>query len=151
MNKLFTATALVALMGTSLTTTAGLYSDDLSRCLVTSATQQDKDVLVRWMFTSISLHPVVAGMSNLSDADLDASNRDAANMFVRLMSQDCLEEARTAVKYEGPVAIQQGFELFGQVAGQELFAHPNVASALSGLEQHMDSDKLAKALGLPTR
>ncbi|MDC0661178.1 hypothetical protein [Marinobacter sp. SS21] len=151
MNKLFTSTALALLLGTSLPTSAGLYSDDLSRCLVDSASQRDKDVLVKWMFTSISLHPVVAGMSNLSDADHDASNRDAANMFVRLMSEDCLEEARKAVKYEGPLAIQQGFELFGQVAGQELFAHPNVATALAGLERHMDGDKLAKALGLPAQ
>ncbi|MDX1458783.1 MAG: hypothetical protein R3276_14425 [Marinobacter sp.] len=151
MNKLFTSVTLALVLGTSLPATAGLYSDDLSRCLVESASQQDKDALVKWMFTSISLHPVVAGLSNLSEADRDASNRDAANMFVRLMSQDCLEEARKAVKYEGPIAIQQGFELFGQVAGQELFAHPNVAAALAGLEQHMDSDKLAKALGLPTQ
>jgi hypothetical protein len=65
------------------------------------------------------------------------------------MTDKCLSQAKKAIQYEGALAIQQGFNVFGQVAGQELFNNPNVAQGLADLEQHMDSEKLATLLGLP--
>lgn len=125
---------------------AGVYSDDLSRCLVESATPENKAALVKWMFTSMALHPDVSAMSAVTDDQREKANKAAADMFVELMSVTCLDQSKKAIKYEGPVAIQQGFQIFGQVAGQELFANPNVAEALSGLQKHVDSEKLAEAL-----
>ena len=128
---------------------AGVYSDDLSRCLVESSTPTDKSVLVKWMFTSMALHPDVAAMAKVSEAQRLESSKAAADMFTKLMTQTCLDQAKKAIKYEGAVAIQQGFAVFGQVAGQELFANPNVATALAGLGEHIDNDKLSSTLGLP--
>lgn len=128
---------------------AGIYSDDLSRCLVESSTTDDKSTLVKWMFTSMALHPDVANMSQITDEQRDAANKAAANMFVKLMTETCLDQAKKAIQYEGALAIQQGFTAFGQVAGQELFAHPDVAQALSGLERHLDGEALTEKLGLP--
>lgn len=124
---------------------SGIYTDDLSRCLVESSDDQDRKVLVRWMFTSIALHPSAQGLANISQADFDASNQAAANLITRMMTETCHAQAKKAVKYEGPIAIQQGFQVFGQVAGQEIFAHPDVAGALAGLEKHLDADKLKAA------
>ncbi|GAA5315009.1 MAG: hypothetical protein AseanaTS_02130 [Candidatus Pelagadaptatus aseana] len=129
-------------------TQAGIYSDDLSRCLVESSTSSDKTALVKWMFTSMALHPDVAMMSSVTDQQRDRANEEAADIFVKLMTETCLAQTKKAIQYEGPMAVQQGFSVLGQVAGQELFANPNVASALSGLEQHMDNQKLSAALGL---
>ena len=127
---------------------AGVYSDDLSRCLVESSTPADKSVLVQWMFTSMALHPDVAAMANVSEAQRGASNKAAADMFMKLMTQTCVDQAKKAMKYEGATAIQQGFNVFGQVAGKELFANPKVATALAGLGEHIDNDKLSSSLGL---
>ncbi|MDX1592953.1 MAG: hypothetical protein R3298_01810 [Gammaproteobacteria bacterium] len=127
---------------------AGIYSDDLSRCLVESSTQDDKIVLVKWMFTAMALHPDVASMASVTDAQRDVANAAAAAMFVRLMTETCREPARKAIRYEGALAVQQGFTVFGQVAGQELFANPAVARNLAGLDRHIDYDRLNRGLGL---
>ena len=144
-NKVLAISALLLMSAAN----AGTYTDDLSRCLVESSTSADKAVLVKWMFTSIALHPDVAAMANVSAEQRKASDKATAEMIVRLMSVTCQEQAKKAIKYEGSSAIEQGFQVFGQVAGKELFADPNVAQALGALEQHVDAKKLAKALDLP--
>jgi hypothetical protein len=138
----------VVLLGFSVSSQAGLYSDDLSRCLVESSTENDKTLLVRWMFTSMALHPDVASMSNVTEAQRDTVNKAAAEMFVRLMTETCVTQAKKAIQYEGAAAVEQGFNAFGQVAGKELFANPNVAQALAGLHKHIDTKKLETVLGL---
>lgn len=140
--------ALLALIGFSMGTQAGLYTDDLSRCLVESSTPHDKTLLVKWMFTSMALHPDVASMSNVTEAQRDAVNKATAEMFVRLMTDTCLAQSKKAIQYEGAVAVEQGFNVFGQVAGKELFAHPHVAQALTGLQAHIDPKKLENLLGI---
>ncbi|MBY0417860.1 MAG: hypothetical protein K2W88_07350, partial [Pararheinheimera sp.] len=69
-------------------------------------------------------------------------------MFMRLMTETCLVQSKKAIQYEGAAALEQGFNAFGQVAGKELFAHPNVAQALAGLQTHIDTKKLEAVLGL---
>lgn len=44
----------------SLPAHAGLYADDLSRCLVDKTTTEDKNTLVRWVISTTTLHPAVA-------------------------------------------------------------------------------------------
>jgi len=144
----FTKGAVLALFGFSIGAQAGVYSDDLSRCLVESSTSHDKTLLVKWMFTSMALHPDVASMSNVTEAQRDAVNKAAAEMFVRLMTETCLAQSKKAIQYEGSAAVEQGFNAFGQVAGKELFAHPHVAQALAGLQTHIDTKKLETVLGL---
>ncbi|MCF6253106.1 MAG: hypothetical protein L3J75_17835 [Methylococcaceae bacterium] len=130
---------------------AGIYSDDLSRCLVESSTPDDKTVLVKWMFTSMSLHPQVKSMSAVTPEDLEKSNKAVAEMFVNLLTVTCKAQAKKAINYEGGLAIQQGFNVFGQVAGKELFSNPEVAKGLSGLEKYMDTEKINSNLGLPVK
>lgn len=127
---------------------AGVYSDDLSRCLIDSSTSTDKSTLVKWMFTAMSLHPDVASMSSVTNQQRDQANKAVAEMFIKLMTETCVNQARKAIQYEGQLAIQQGFMAFGQVAGQELFANPNVSQSLAGLDKYMDGNKLASALGI---
>jgi hypothetical protein len=67
-------------------------------------------------------------------------------LIMRLLTEACRDAAVKAVRYEGATTIQAGFQLLGQVAAQELFASPEVAQAMAGMEKYLDSDKLA-ALG----
>ena len=69
-------------------------------------------------------------------------NKNAAEMIVKLLPESCRHEAETAVKYEGNVTIQTRFRVFGRAAAQELFAHPEVTAAISGLDKHFDREKL---------
>ena len=124
---------------------AGVYTDDLSRCLVESSTPNDKLTLVKWMFTAMSLHPAVESLSKVTPQQRDDSNRDVANLFVKLLTQTCKDQASTALQYEGRLAMQSSFNVLGQVAGKELFMNPNVAAGMAGLEKHMDKDKINQA------
>ena len=127
---------------------AGVYTDDLSRCLIESSTPEDKITLVKWMFTAMSLHPAVASLSNVTPQQRDDSNRDVANLFVKLLTQTCKDQANRAMQYEGQLALQSSFNVLGQVAGKELFMNPNVAAGMAGLERHLDKDKINKAFAV---
>lgn len=127
---------------------AGVYGNELSKCLVESSTADDKLVFVKWMFTAMSLHPHVKPLSKVTPKQRDDSDKNMANIFLQLMTVRCVDQAKKALQYEGQTAIESSFRIFGQVAARELFSHPDVANGLSGLERHVDSEKLRKTLGI---
>jgi hypothetical protein len=138
------ATALAGLC-LSLSAVAGPYADDLSKCLVSATTADDRMALVRWMFSAASRHPAVKEISTVTDAQLDTANKQLAELFTRLLTESCREQAVNAIKYEGQGTLSSGFQLLGQVAAQELFSSPEVTAGMAGLEKYVDADKL-KAL-----
>ncbi len=125
---------------------AGVYSDDLSRCLVESSTPSDKMVLVKWMFTAMSLHPAVKSIASVSKKQLDISNKETGDLLVKLLTISCKEQAIKAIKYEGAAALHSSFNVFGQVAAKELFSNPDVAAGMAGLNKYMNSEEINKAL-----
>ena len=130
---------------------ADIYTDDLSRCLIESSSSEDKITLVRWMFSAMALHPAVKTIAPVNEAARVSTNKEMADLMVDLISVRCLEQSKKAVKYEGPVAFQASFEVFGKVAAQELFSNPSVAQGLSDLDNHIDIEKLNQALGIPNQ
>lgn len=121
---------------------AGPYTDDLSKCLVESTTPQDRADLVKWMFAAASLHPAVRSLASVSTEQLNDANKKTADLVVRLLADSCRQETQKALKYEGQMTLQASFQVLGQVAGKELFTSPEVATALSGLEDYLDVKKL---------
>jgi hypothetical protein len=129
---------------------AGVYSDDLSKCLVASTTQEDRLTLVNWMFAAASLHPSVTAASPVSAEALDQVNKKMADLFMRLVTVSCKTQVEKALQYEGEVTFQTSFQVLGQVAGRELFSSPEVSAAMSGVQKHLDLEKL-QALSKPAR
>jgi hypothetical protein len=125
---------------------AGPFSDDLAKCLVTSTTVDDRATLVRWFFVAASLHPAVAPVSAVSEDQLDANNRIVADLFMRLLTDACRNEAREALKFEGPSTFETSFQVLGEVAGQEMFSHPLVNAGIMGMASLLDEEKLQEAL-----
>ena len=123
-------------------TYAGPYTNDLSKCLVESTSIRDRIDLVKWMFSAASLHPAVSSIASVSEEQLDAANKSVADLVMKLLTESCRQEAEKALKYEGEATFQASFQVLGQVAGQELFASPEVAAAMSGLGKHLDEEKL---------
>lgn len=127
-------------------THAGVYTDDLTKCLVESTSKQDRLSLVRWMFAAMSQHPAVTSLTNVKDSDVEKANSETGALFMRLLTESCAEATTKAVRYEGPAAIQMSFQVLGQVASSELFTDPGVLQVISGLEKYTDQKKL-EALG----
>jgi hypothetical protein len=123
---------------------AGPFTDDMGKCLVRTATPDDKVLLVQWMFSTMTIHPDVKHMGQVSDAQRAQLNKKMGDLMVALLSERCPKESREAVKNEGMQAVESSFNLLGQVAAQALFTNPDVAAGLSEFAKGIDESKLKK-------
>ncbi|GGW92248.1 hypothetical protein [Alteromonas halophila] len=130
----------------STSATAGIYTNDLSKCLVSSTNKEDRVALVKWMFTAASAHPAVSEIASITDQQIEIANQQVGDLFMRLLTESCLTQTKEAVTYEGMFAIQQGFQVLGQVAGQEMFASPEVAAGMAILQKYIDNDRIEAAV-----
>jgi hypothetical protein len=121
---------------------AGVYTDDLAKCLVSSTTDADRNTLVKWIFAVMSSHPEVKSIAAVPDAKVDLLNKDAAALFMKLLTESCKAKTEQALKYEGSSAIGTSFQVLGQVAGRELFASPAVVKNMAGMQKYIDEKKL---------
>jgi hypothetical protein len=138
---------IAALMFLNLSTAyAGSYSDDLGKCLIDSTSTKDRNKLIVWMFSAASQHPVVKDLLTVSDARLESANKDFAELTMKLLTVDCKSETQKAVRYEGTKSIESSFNVFGQVAGRDLFSSPYVAEAMAGYSKYLDSARLEEIL-----
>ncbi len=127
---------------------AGPYTDDLSKCILESTTTDDRTALVKWMFVAFALHPAVKPLASVSKQQVEEANKQTAALVMKLLTESCTQQAQLAIKYEGQTAIRTSFQMLGQVAAKELFADPDVAAGLTGLEKYFDKNKLETSLGL---
>lgn len=149
--KWIAASAAVLALGGATGAKAGIYTDDLSRCLVSKTTDQDKTQLVRWIFSAVSRNPAVKDLVTLSDAQRQQSTKAVAELFQRLLLDDCHKQTVDALKYEGPVAATQSFQVLGQVAARGLMSDPAVTKDVQSLTSYVDKPRwqaLAKEAGV---
>jgi hypothetical protein len=66
---------------------------------------------------------------------------------MQLLTESCRQESAAVIKYEGLAAFQSSFQILGQIAGNELFASPEVAAGMAGLEKYFDGEKLQSLIG----
>jgi hypothetical protein len=127
---------------------AGVYGDSLGKCLVSTSTDQDKHKLVQWVFAAIALNPSVSSYVNLPVENRTEIDKNMAGLFEKLLGDTCKAEASEALKYEGTSSFGVAFQLLGTVAGQQIFAAPEVAKGSEGFLKYLDTDGLQKKLGL---
>lgn len=139
------AASLALLLGTP-AAQAGPYGDDLSRCLVSSTSESDKVLLVKWIFSAISLNAEVAPYVDMAPDVRARLNADTGALYMRLLTDSCKQQTHDAFKYEGQAAISAAFELLGGVATQGMFGDPAVQAGMSDLMNHFDEDKLNAVL-----
>jgi hypothetical protein len=126
---------------------AGIYADDLSKCLVKNTSSADKSALVQWMFFAMALNHNVASLTAIPEAKRVETDENTAALFERLLTDSCAAETQDAVKYEGSGAISESFKLLGEVATQEMLTDPAVAKGISNFAQYLDKDRINKIFG----
>jgi len=136
------ATLGLALFAAAPPSQAGIYSDDMAKCLVSSTTDADRTLLVRWIFATTALHPDLATIASVTPAQRDAMNQDAAKLLERLLTVTCRQQTREALKNEGNIALQQSFQVLGQVAMRSMMTNPAVARGFESLGKHLDEKKM---------
>jgi hypothetical protein len=146
------ALAVAAAALTAVPAQAGVYSDDLSKCLVKSMSPSDQTAVVRWIFSAMALHPDVAPYAKLTPAQHDAFDQEASLLMQRLLTVDCRKETVEALKYEGPASFEASFSTLGQVAMRGLMGHPTVMQDMTKFGSYGDKSKiddLYKEAGVP--
>lgn len=144
--RIFTGLALAAGLALTPAATAGMYSDQLGTCLTTKASPDDQTLLMKWMFSAMTLHPAIQSMGSISISPEQRAETDKAmgETFVRLLTVDCRAESVAAIKNEGPQSLASAFQTLGQIAGAGLMTAPEVAAGMSGVEANIDTAKLAE-------
>ncbi len=149
--KLLVETAAVlSVLALGSTATAGIYTDDFSRYLVSKSSEADKTALVQWIFAAASKNPALASMVSLTAAQSEVYNRKGAELLQRLVTQDCRAQAIEALKNEGSGVIETGFPVLGEIAGRGLMIEPHVGMEMQKLSAYLDEARwsdLMKAAG----
>ena len=84
---------------------AGPFTDDFAKCLVTKTTAQEKTDLVKWIYVTISFHPQLSQMSNLTAEDVEMANIRVADYMTNVFAYKCNDELNQAIKYEGEESV----------------------------------------------
>ena len=121
---------------------AGPFADEMAKCLVTSTNKRDRTKLVMWFFRVFGDHPEVSYMVDISDKEKKVIDKDVANIFTRLLSEDCIDETKKALDYEGEDVMTTAFEVLGEVASNGFIANPNVERSIGEFVEYVDFDKL---------
>lgn len=148
MRRVMAAATAAALLGTALPVpaSAGIYTDDMTRCLVRATAGPDQEVLMRWIFTIFAASPVTGNLANVTPAQRDASHEAAARLMQRLVLVDCKTETVAALKYEGSSAFEASFGALGQVAVRGLMTDPSVGAEMQRFATHIDAQKMEALL-----
>jgi hypothetical protein len=120
---------------------AGVYGDDLGKCLVDSSSQKDRVILVQWMFSALALNPAVTPLSAITAEERISYDKAAAVMVQRLLLENCEKEFLAALKNEGDAAVAGSFQLFGEVAARTLMNDPAVDKGLSRFADYFDKER----------
>ncbi len=146
MTSLFKTVAVAAILAIGLPAAgqvfAGPAQDALTTCLTTKTTAEDHVVLADWVFSIISLHPSVASMASITDAQREDINKKTGALYTRLLTTDCGPELKVAVKTEGTNSVEAAFSSLGAIAMQDLMSDPKVQAGATGLGQYVDQAKI---------
>ena len=121
---------------------AGPFGDEMAKCLVTSTNKRDKIKLIKWIFRVYGDHPEVTYLLDLSDREKMVIDKDVANIFTRLLSEDCIDETKEALDYEGENVMFNAFRILGNVAAQGIVDNPEVKKSINKFVELIDYEKL---------
>jgi hypothetical protein len=123
--------------------TAGAFTDDLTKCVVRSATVDDQLALVRWDIAMTTRNPALQSLSSITPEQREKINETVAALYQRLFVGDCRKETVAALKYEGSAAPKSAFGFLGRVATKTVMSDPAVMSEMRGLASYYDRSKWA--------
>lgn len=133
-------------LATSSSANSGEHANALSQCLIKNTTEKDKDVMARWVFSTLSQHPSISSMSTLSENTKTTADRDMAQLVETFMYNKCKVQVKNALQKEGPKAIELSIRQYAQVTGEEMLRDPSITNNVTNLAQHLDLMKLFQAL-----
>lgn len=120
--------------------------DALGKCLGDSTTGRERKDLAKWMFLAMASHPEIKPLAQATPKYFDQASQATAAVFTRLIAESCVNEVRAAISVGGPVAVQLGFQVLGQLAMQELMTNQDVQRSIGAFERFIDQKRVSAAL-----
>lgn len=125
----------------SMSLTGVAYANDLGTCMIDSLNGKERKDLGKWMFFAMAAHPSIHAYSNITETDIENSDKYIGGLITRLLAEDCKGELTSILKSD-PLAIQKAFEVVGRVAMQELMANEVVVRAITNYSKYADLQKI---------
>ena len=116
----------------------------LGRCLVLKSTGEDRIGLARWVGAGVLASSHVADLGQVSTAKREAVDRQVAALFTRLITKDCVEQAKPVMTFNSSAGMSVAFEALGRAAMQELMTDPKASAAMGTFTQYLDHADFAK-------
>ncbi|HNI72944.1 MAG TPA: hypothetical protein PLX65_05380, partial [Accumulibacter sp.] len=97
------------------------------------------------IYLAMSAHPEIGVLGKASPTDAENAQRTTANLFTRLIAEQCPSEMNAVMQSEGMEGAKIAFEYLGRMAMQELMTNPDVSASLSGFTRYIDKEKIERA------
>ena len=121
----------------------------LGRCFVNKTTGEDRIAVARWMLGAMASAPKMADLSKVDAALKVTLDKGMAGIFTRLITVDCVSEARPLLQAKNNAAFETAGEALGEIAIQELLADPRAMEGLSSYVKYLDQNAFAKVYNQP--
>ena len=113
-------------------------AERLGNCLVSKTTGEDRILSARWILAAMASAPQVADVAHVEPAKKEEIDRAMARLFTRLMTKDCLEEARPLLLARDGAGARTAGEALGRIAMQELLSDPKAVAAVAKYATYID-------------
>jgi hypothetical protein len=128
---------------------AGQYVDQLSDCLETSMSAQDRSTVVQWMFVALSAHPDLKNFSQVTAEQKASLDQKLAGVLQSTLAEKCAAQTKAVIQNEGLQSVADSFQGLGQTTGKDILNDPAVNAQLRGTLRYIDLNKLAATFLTP--
>ncbi len=125
--KLLAAAVLLVSFGCN----AGAYGDDLTKCLLSKASDEDKENLMRWSFVMATKYPENRKFYSPPELSDEMTSALAASTLYRLTAVDCKKESDLVEKIEGKQSVANSMVILTNESWKILFKSQAVNDYLS--------------------
>ena len=119
----------------------------LSNCLTMRSTGEDHVNLAAWVVVALASAPQLAGIADIEPGTKDELDKRTAAIFTRLMTVDCLAEAKPLAQARNSEGFQEAGRALGRIAMQEVLGNPRAAESLNAFTRYLREEDFA-VLGL---
>ena len=121
-------------------------SRELSDCIATSTTQNDRLMTARWMAASMGTAPKLRGTVTVDPQAKEDADREMAALFTRLFTEDCVDQAQVLMRAGDTAGIEAAGGRLGLMAMEELMSDPAVLSSMMGYLAYVDFAAFARVV-----
>jgi hypothetical protein len=121
---------------------SSVHAQNLSECLTSSITGEEKSQIMKSVFFAIAAHPEMAPYSKISEEEREKHNKYMGSLYTRLYAEDCANVLRMMSASGNTQGIGNELNKLFVIAIQGLMNDQNVANASAAYFKYVDQEKI---------